>query len=84
MKNSIKLGRICIPLGIRCNLSCRYCYRDICRKDIPNKVSNKFLSYLKSLDTDSYAVIFSGGEPLLYMDTIKKSPVFFLNIYTKK
>lgn len=72
MKNSIKLGRICIPLGIRCNLLCRYCYRDICRKDIPNKVSNKFLSYLKSLDTDSYAVIFSGGEPLLYMDTIKK------------
>ena len=72
MKNNIKLGRICIPLGIKCNLSCEYCYRDICRKEIPRKATNKFLSYLKSLDTSTYAVIFSGGEPLLYIDTIRK------------
>lgn len=64
--------RICIPFGINCNFSCAYCYRDRNRALIPVVPSNNFLSYIKNLSDNTYAIIASGGEPLLYWKIIKK------------
>ena len=58
---------------MECNFNCRYCYRDECRKKIPKEPTEKFLQYLRNLTADdTYSVIASGGEPLLYIDVIKK------------
>jgi organic radical activating enzyme len=70
---AIKLGRICIPFGMECNFSCSYCYRDECRRNVPARPTKDFLQYLSDLSpNDTYAVIASGGEPLIYLDRIKK------------
>lgn len=73
-KNSIMFipKRICIPFGMSCNFLCTYCYRDRNRTLVPIIPTDKFLSYMKNLSNETYAVIASGGEPLLYWDTIKK------------
>lgn len=65
-------GRLCIPFGLECNFSCKYCYRDTCRKPIPTKPTKEFLSYVQSLPNETYAIIASGGEPLLHLDTVKE------------
>lgn len=57
-------GRLCIPFGIQCNLHCKYCYRDICHKEIPTNVTSDFLDYISSAPKGTYAIIASGGEPL--------------------
>lgn len=64
--------RICIPFGINCNFSCTYCYRDRNRVLVPTIPTDNFLSYIKNLSDKTYAIIASGGEPLLYWGTIKK------------
>lgn len=70
---TVKIRRICIPYGMDCNFNCKYCYRDECRRKIPKEPTPKFLQYLHNLTPDmTYAVIASGGEPLLYLDQIKK------------
>lgn len=69
----IELSRVCIPLGLDCNFKCRYCYRDFCRKQIPTKLSNCVKEYLKQLTPDkAESVCMSGGEPLIYWNTIKE------------
>lgn len=69
----VNLGRLCIPFGMKCNFNCRYCYRDECRKDIVNKPTERFIDYIKRLSPkETYVVTASGGEPLLYLDTIKE------------
>ena len=65
-------GRLCIPFGLACNFSCRYCYRDICRRQIPNKPTADFLEYVQGLPIETYAIVASGGEPLLQLNTIKE------------
>ncbi len=63
--------RLCIPFGIDCNFSCAYCYRDRCRKPLPTAPTPAFQAYLQSLPRSTYAVIASGGEPLLYFPMIQ-------------
>lgn len=59
--------KVTIYLGSKCNLNCAYCHRET-TEDVP--VSDEFIERLKTMD--NLIVKFMGGEPLLYMDTIKK------------
>lgn len=65
-------GRLCIPFGVQCNLHCKYCYRDICRKKIPTNVTSDFLDYISSVPKGTYAIIASGGEPLCNWEEVVK------------
>lgn len=67
------IGRLCIPFGMKCNFRCKYCYRDECRRKIPNRPTKQFVDYIRQLSPkDTYVVTASGGEPLLYLDTIEE------------
>ena len=59
--------KVTIYLGSKCNLNCAYCHKDI-TNDV--SVSQEFIDRLKTMD--DLVVKFMGGEPLLYMDAIKK------------
>ena len=65
-------NRLCILLGSNCNLSCKYCFRDLNRSEINIELTDKFSKYISTLPSKTYAVIFSGGEPLIYFDTMKR------------
>lgn len=69
----LKLDRVCIPLGFKCNFKCKYCYRGLNRFTPEFKLSKLMEDYLKSLSKDwCSSVIMSGGEPLLYFNKLKK------------
>ena len=59
--------KVTIYLGSKCNLNCAYCHKEI-TDDV--QVSEEFIARLKTMD--DLVVKFMGGEPLLYMDTIKR------------
>ena len=59
--------KVTIYLGSKCNLNCAYCHKEI-TNDV--QVSDEFIARLKTMD--DLIVKFMGGEPLLYMDTIKR------------
>lgn len=68
----IKLNRVCIPFGLKCNLSCQYCYRDISRRNLPEDLNELMKNYLKFISPEwCEALVASGGEPLLYWKKIK-------------
>jgi len=57
--------RILIKLGGKCNLNCKRCH---CDKNLSYEYNHEIIRYIN----DNYdAVNFSGGEPMLYFDTIK-------------
>ncbi len=63
---AITLDRICIPIGLACDLDCKYCYRHQGKTSVP-RLTDRMIQYLQSLDPKkTYCVIASGGEPLLY------------------
>lgn len=70
--NYIKLKRVCVPLGLDCNLNCRYCYRNL-GKDTVGKFTPLMIDFLNHLDCrTTESVIASGGEPLLYFAHLKE------------
>lgn len=72
----IPIRRIFIILGNACNLRCSYCIQ--ASKHIPYEkpeLSERFINYFKRVltsQTSNIHITFFGGEPLLYMDTIKE------------
>lgn len=69
----IDITRVCIPLGLKCNLKCKYCYRDFARRELPSELSEDMKVFLKQLTPEKCeCVCMSGGEPLLYWDKIKE------------
>ena len=64
----LKLTRVCVPLGLACNLQCRYCLRDMGKTRVPRltDLMRKYVSQLDPYETE--ALIVTGGEPLLYAD----------------
>lgn len=69
----LKIRRVCVPLGLNCNLHCKYCYRDLEKLDKIPDFSPDMIQYLNNLDPSwCEAVVASGGEPLLYWDKIKE------------
>ena len=68
---------IFITLGRDCNFNCKYCLQDNGhfhqRKSIEKpKLSEKLLQFLDSYNYDCTKVMLWGGEPLLYIDSIKE------------
>lgn len=60
-----------IYLGGTCNGSCKYCFRKYNDK-VETKLTDEFLLYLQENSVKYARLVFVGGEPLLYFDTIKK------------
>jgi len=73
-KNDLSL---LIYLGSKCNFKCPYCFVS---KDINNTVIDieKIVKTIRELDIKS--LIFLGGEPVFYIDTIKKILDYVSNI----
>ena len=65
--------RVCIPIGMACNVKCKYCMRLAGKIREPKGLSDLMREFLKQLNpATTEAVIINGGEPLLYMDRIKE------------
>ena len=76
---------IFITLGRDCNFNCKYCLQDEKhfhqRKNIVvPELSQKLLNFLDKYQYNDTKIMFWGGEPLLYIDSIKK----LLERYGKK
>lgn len=68
----LKLGRVCVPFGLACNIDCKYCYRDIERHQLPSELNDTMRQYLAYIDPEwCTALVASGGEPLLYWKKIQ-------------
>lgn len=66
-----KVGRVCISLGQECNLKCKYCFRELTKGKIPIELNDLMKWYLQNISSDwCRAVVFSGGEPLIYWNRI--------------
>lgn len=64
--------RVCLPIGMACNVKCRYCMRKAGKIREP-KMTPLIREYLRWLDPKTTeAVVMNGGEPLLYIDRIKE------------
>lgn len=64
---------IYITLGFECNFNCKYCLEEKKKIDfqVP-KLSNKLLRFLDNYNYNKTKIMFWGGEPLLYFDSIQK------------
>ena len=74
-----KIKQIYLCMGSACNANCKYCSQHKTNFELQeSNISDKLRSYLEDItkyrdNTDNKLnIIFWGGEPLLYMDTIKE------------
>ena len=71
----MEIKRLCIYLGNKCNLNCKYCMRkNVLRYDwpdisMPTEKVKRFLGTRSKTNCD--ALIVTGGEPLIYFDRVK-------------
>lgn len=66
-------NRVCIPIGMACNVKCLYCLRNAGKIREPKGLSPLMKRFLSQLDPEkTEAVVINGGEPLLYMDRIRE------------
>ena len=82
MYSPFNIKTVYLVLGNSCNFSCKYCIQNeefrTCETKMTSVVSPKVFEYLEELasyklDEDKkIRIIFWGGEPLLYFDTIKE------------
>ena len=73
MSKFIGLNRVCVPLSLDCDLSCRYCYRAVGRIPVVPDFNDLMREFLGQLDpTKTQALVASGGEPLLHFDKVKE------------
>ena len=68
---------ILIPT-LRCNLTCKYCYayrvpEETANKDMTEEIMDKTLDFIFSTPSPNQNIEFSGGEPLLRFDLIKRA-----------
>lgn len=72
------INTIYIVLGLSCNFNCKYCYeKNMQQADL--HIENDLIDYIKYLISlkpfakeNPTKIMFWGGEPLIYMDVIKK------------
>lgn len=66
-------NRVCVPVGMACNVQCLYCMRNNGKTREIKELSDMFKEFLKQLDpAKTEAIVMNGGEPLLYIDRIKE------------
>ncbi len=68
---------IIIPT-LRCNLTCRYCYayrapEDKEGVDMTGETMDKTIDFIFSTPSETYNLEFSGGEPLIRFDLVKRA-----------
>ena len=83
MITDLNFQRVYLMLGFACDFKCRYCLQHDISGTIHKKISDKAVKYIQHLadirptppcKTNPYLnVIFFGGEPLLYFNTIKEA-----------
>ena len=70
----VRINRIFIMLGPKCNLNCKYCAQHDLDYIDPSKVDLKVKEFLEKhskRNDRKLAIVFYGGEPLIYWDAIK-------------
>lgn len=75
-----RINRIYLMLGTACNFNCRYCIQSgefqSHKHQFKQEVNSDLYNYIKSIqkERESHKInlMYWGGEPLLYMDTIKQ------------
>ena len=73
MSKFLGLNRVCVPLSLDCDLSCRYCYRAAGRIPVVPEFNDLMREYISQLDpTKTQALVASGGEPLLHFNKVKE------------
>ena len=73
MRKFIGLNRVCVPLSMDCDLSCRYCYRNAGRIPVVPEFNDLMREFLGQLDpTKTQALVASGGEPLLHFEKVQE------------
>ncbi len=73
MSKFIGLNRVCVPLSMDCDLSCRYCYRNAGRIPKVPEFNDLMREFLGQLDpSKTQALVASGGEPLLHWDKVQE------------
>ena len=73
MSKFIGLNRVCVPLSMDCDLSCRYCYRNAGRIPVVPEFNDLMREYISQLDpTKTQALVASGGEPLLHFEKVQE------------
>lgn len=73
MSKFLGLNRVCVPLSMDCDLSCRYCYRNAGRIPVVPEFNDLMREYISQLDpTKTQALVASGGEPLLHFDKVQE------------
>lgn len=73
MSKFIGLNRVCVPLSMDCDLSCRYCYRNAGRIPVVPEFNDLMREFLGQLDpTKTQALVASGGEPLLHFGKVQE------------
>ena len=73
MSKFIGLNRVCVPLSLDCDMSCRYCYRNAGRIPVVPDFNDLMREYLAQIDpTKTQALVASGGEPLLHWDKVEE------------
>lgn len=86
IENNIYINKIFLMLGPACNFHCKYCLQENIKHNLQDIViSAELYTYIDNLMKEcKYAdkelcVIFYGGEPLLYWDTIKEFVLHYKN-----
>lgn len=73
MSKFLGLNRVCVPLSLDCDLSCRYCYRNAGRIPVVPDFNDLMREFLGQLDpTKTQALVASGGEPLLHWEKVEE------------
>lgn len=74
----LNVKTIYLMMGFNCNFRCRHCIQDSCNTSIQkNNISKDVIDYLNRLinirptSYDKITIMFWGGEPLIYWNTIK-------------
>ena len=71
-RNSLR--SLTLVLTTACNLSCRYCYQDSrSRKLMAEEILYAAVSKLLQSHRSSVLLCFSGGEPLLAFDLVRRA-----------
>lgn len=73
LKNMSKINKIFLMLGEKCNLQCKYCLQHDLVKQCSAEIDENVMNFIRSkiVDYRRLKIIFYGGEPLVYWNTIK-------------
>ena len=69
------INQIYLMMGYQCNLKCKYCIEhDVVNHAMPKEINPQIIDWMIDIaqNIGGFNVLFWGGEPLVYFDTMKK------------